>query len=35
MISIPAVKDCLLLVSWYGACLMEWALGMVGFAGGV
>ena len=31
MVSIPAIKDSLFGVIGYRACLMEWALGVVGF----
>lgn len=35
MISIPTVKDCLLLVVEHRTCLVEWALGVVGLTCGV
>ena len=35
MVSIPAIKDSLFGVIGYRACLMEWALGVVGFKCGV
>ena len=35
MVAIPAVKDSLFGVTGYIACLMEWALCVMGFACGV
>ena len=35
MVSVPTVKDCLLVVVGHRACLVEWTLGVMGLACGV